>query len=114
MTTFVKVRAPGHGRHLVIWFAVACVAALALRVIYVHDKSWEYRLVPSSTPPKVGFHDRDYSRGADLETVDTGFVRSGQTMGGGVIYAPTGYPTATVIDVVDGHRVVEYSLMGGP
>jgi hypothetical protein len=90
------------------------VVALALRVIYVHDKTWEYRLLPSSTPPKVGYHGRDYSRGAVRARADAGFVRSGKTMGGGVIYAPSGYRTATVIDVVDGHRVVAYDLMGGP
>ena len=97
-----------------IWFAVACVAALALRVSYVHDKTWEYRLIPSSTPPKVEYLDRDYKRGLARAQVFDSFVRSGETMGGGTIYAPNDSRTATVIEVVDGHRVVEYELMGGP
>jgi hypothetical protein len=101
-------------RHVAIWLALAVLAALAVRVVYVHDKTWEYRLFPSATPPKVGYLDRDYTRGNDLTRVEAGLVRSGQTMGGGIIYAPTGTRTATVIDVVDGHRVVKYGLMGGP
>jgi hypothetical protein len=120
MTTVVRLRGSSRARRIAVWLAVALVAlvallaALAARVIYVHDKTWEYRLFPSATPPKVGYHDRDYSRGSDLPRVEAGLVRSGETMGGGVIYAPTGSRTATVIDVVDGQHVVEYSLMGGP
>ena len=38
----------------------------------------------------------------------------GRTAGGGLIYAPPGTLTPTVIDVVDGDRIVEYALMGGP
>ncbi|MFZ2016818.1 MAG: hypothetical protein WAV00_23630 [Nocardioides sp.] len=90
------------------------MAALALRVLYVHDKTWEYRLFPSSTPPKVAHDHRDNERGEDVARVDAGFVRRGETMGGGLVYAPTGPRTATVIDVTDGHRVIEYGLMGGP
>jgi hypothetical protein len=109
------VRGPASRLRIVaIWLAVACLAGLAVRVMYVHDKTWEYRLFPSSTPPKVHYQDRDYSRGSDQPRLDAGFVRSGETMGGGVVYAPAGPRTATVIDVVDGHRIIEYSLMGGP
>jgi hypothetical protein len=114
MTTVVRSRGSSRARRVAIWLALALVATLAVRVIYVHDKTWEYRLFPSSTPPKVAYHARDYTRGDAKAKVDAGFVRSGTTMGGGVIYAPTGYRTATVIDVVDGRRVVAYDLMGGP
>jgi hypothetical protein len=82
--------------------------------MYVHDKTWEYRLSPSTTPPKVPYDQRDYQRRDEVAKVETGFVRSGKAMGGGLIYAPTGHGTATVIDVADGRRVVEYDLMGGP
>jgi hypothetical protein len=99
MTTVVRQRATRRGRRITIWFTLACVAALALRVMYVHDKTWEYRLFPTSTPPKVGYHSREYSKGDVRAKVDAGFVRSGTTMGGGVIYAPSGYRTATLIDV---------------
>lgn len=91
--------------------------ALAARLRYVHDKTWEYSLFPSSTPPKVVFGQRDYSRDDYITkvAVPPDFVRSGQTMGGGAIYAPPERAYApTVIDVVDGPRTVEYSLMGGP
>jgi hypothetical protein len=114
MTTVVRQQPTRRGRQVAIWFTLACVVTLAVRVIYVHDKTWEYSIFPSSTPSKVGYHARDYSRGADQARVDAGFVRSGKTMGGGVIYAPSGYRTATVIDVAAGHRVVAYDLMGGP
>lgn len=101
-------------RGVVIGFVVVLVAAPALRVIYVHDQTWEYGLLPSSTPPKVVYDHRDYERGEDVARVDPGFVRRGETMGGGLVYAPSGSRAATVIDVTDGHRVVEYGLMGGP
>jgi len=114
MTTVVRLRGSSRARRIAIWLAVAFVVVLAGRVIYVHDKTWEYRVFPSATPPKVGYDDRNYSRGSELPRIEAGLVRSGETMGGGVIYAPTGSRTATVIDVVDGQHVVEYSLMGGP
>lgn len=101
-------------RPVLMGSVVALAAALVFRVIYVHDRTWEYRLFPSSTPPKVAYDQRNYQRGDVVANVETGFVRTGKTMGGGLIYAPTGHRTSTVIDVVDGRRVVEYSLMGGP
>lgn len=114
MTTPVQPRLSTRPRRVLIGCAVVVVAALAWRVMYVHDKTWEYRLFPSSTPPKVAYDQREYQRGNEIAKVETGFARSGKTMGGGLIYAPTGYRTATVIDVADGARVVEYGLMGGP
>ena len=112
----MRSRAARRRRELATWVAVACLATLAVRVTYVHDKSWEYRLYPSSTPPKVVYRDRDYRRSetAPRVRVEAGLVVRGKTMGGGIIYATAGDLTATVIDVVDGHRVVEYGLMGGP
>ena len=113
----VPVRRPGW----VIWVAVACMgalvlslAAVGLRLWHVHDETWEWRLNPSATPPKVAYRDRDYSRSAEAAQISQGFVRSGETMGGGTIYAPPGPRTTTAIDVVDGDRVVEYGLLGGP
>ena len=110
----MRLRGSSRARRLAIGLAVAVAAALAARVVYVHDKTWEYRVFPSATPPKVGYDDRDYTRGRSLPRIVVGLVRSGETMGGGVIYVPTGSGTATVVVVVDGHHVVEYSLMGGP
>jgi hypothetical protein len=101
--------------------AVVCTAALllsllagGLRVWHVHDETWQWRLNPSATPPKVTYRDRDYSRGADAAQISQGFVRSGETMGGATIYAPAKPRTTTAIDVVEGDRVVVYGLMGGP
>jgi len=80
----------------------------------VHDQTGEYRLVPSGAPPTVGYDQRSYQRGNEVAEVETGFVRSGRTMGGGLVYAPIEEGTPTVIDVADGTRVVEYGLVGGP
>lgn len=114
MTTVVRLRASSSARRITIWFAIACMAAVALGVVYVHDRTGDGGLFPTGAPPKVVYHDRDYSRGADVASVGAGFARTGQTMGGGVIYAPSGSRTPTVIDVVVAHRSVEYGLVGGP
>ena len=63
---------------------------------------------------KVQFLDRDYLRGSETTAVEPGFVRRGETHGGGTIYTTPGALTPTVLDVVDGDRVLTYELMGGP
>jgi len=107
-------------RHVAIWLALAVLAALAVRVVYVHDKTWEYRLFPSATPPKVGYLDRDYTRGNDLTRVEAGLVRSGQTMKVSV-QAPAevegpidrGARLGRAVVSVDGQRAASVPLLAG-
>ena len=97
-----------------VGLAVVCAVALGLRVWHVHDETWDWRLLPAAAPAKVQFSGRDYARGAETSEVEPGFVRRGETAGGGTVYTTPGHLTPLVLDVVDGSRVVTYSLMGGP
>jgi hypothetical protein len=90
------------------------LVAVGLRLASVHEATWEWGLRPSATPLKLSFQDRDYRRGSTVDQVEAGLRRAGETSGGGVVYATSGPFTPTVIDVVDGDRVVVYELLGGP
>jgi hypothetical protein len=109
----MTTRRPRAARWAIRVLAV-CTTLLALRAWHVHDETWDWRLSPAAAPTKVQFLDRDYSRGSDATAVEPGFVRRGETDGGGTIYTTPGPLTPTVLDVVDGDRVVTYELMGGP
>jgi|tagenome__1003787_1003787.scaffolds.fasta_scaffold19647358_2 hypothetical protein len=99
---------------------ISVIVVLGLLVVadlmYVHSKTWEWRLTPSATPLLVTFSDRDYRKAAGQTAGAVTGQPAGRTFGGGVIYAeksPQG-TVPTVIQVRSGRRVVEYALMGGP
>lgn len=104
-------------RVVVVGLALATVTALVgagIRLDQVHDYGWEWTLVPSAAPPKVEYDGRDYDRGGERDSVPDGAVASGETMGGGTIYAFADPGTQTIIYVADGEDVWTYGLLGGP
>ncbi len=106
------------GRRLIgaVGAFVIVVAAVALiQMARVHLESWEWRLAPSAAPPKVHFADRDYTRGSPKPSVPPGYVKRGETRGGGLIYTwSTGGEPQVILYVRAGRGVWPYALMGGP
>ena len=95
---------------------VGIALVLGGRLVRVHDKTWEWTLRPSATPPKVVVFDRAYRRSNGPPSDPTDADRPvGRTPGGGLILAqrPDPYvPTAIWVRGPDGLRA--YALMGGP
>ena len=96
--------------------AVLVAAGLLGRLWYVHDRSWDWSLMFSATPPRIQFAERDYVRGnADMALPETAVV-VGRTLGGGVILSDR-WPAPSVPGVIwvrDGQSTVTYALSGGP
>ena len=101
---------------LVAALALLMVAGLLGRLAYVHDRTWDWSLTISATPPKIQFADRTYLRSTADITVPVGAVDVGRTLGGGVILSDQ-WPAPHmpgVIWVRDGVRTATYALSGGP
>ena len=98
----------------VLLVVLVLVAGLGVRVWLVHDQTWDWRLNPKAAPAKVVYEGRDYRPGGDVARLENGVERDGRTSGGGIIYATPGDLTSMVIYVIDGDRIVEYVVMGGP
>lgn len=99
---------------------LVCVALAALlvagRLVWVHDRTWEWTLRPSATPPKVVVFDRDYRRSDTVDdVVPADAVRVARTPGGGVVLAQQPRPyVPTVVWVRGPGGTRSYALMGGP
>lgn len=93
---------------------LAGLAGVGLRLDQVHEYGWEWTLSPSEAPPKVRFQDRDYQREEKEPRVPDGWVRRGETLGGGDIFVPGEDTTPVVLSVRSDDGVWGYALMGGP
>jgi hypothetical protein len=113
------MRSPSTYRRLSagLLLVVAVALVLGVRLFQVHDQTWEWRLQPSATPPKVRFENRDYRResGQPLAAPAAGAAEVGTTSAGTPLYAVsngTHAPTGVYARAQRGF--VSYSLMGGP
>ena len=100
----------------VVTLALLLAAGLLGRLWYVHDRTWDWSLTISATPPKIQFADRNYLRSTADMAVPVGAVDVGRTLGGGVILSdqwPAPYMPG-VIWVRDGVKTSTYALSGGP
>jgi hypothetical protein len=110
--TRARVRVIG----LLAAIAVLLAGLVGVRLVRIHDETWEWTLTPSAASPKIEFADRSYLWGSVVPSAPQEATAVGRTAGGGVIlsdhwpapYVPTG------VWVVDGPRVIQYSLSGGP
>jgi hypothetical protein len=99
---------------------LALVALLAVglvgRLWYVHDRTWDWSLVPAAAPLRIQFAERNYIRSTIDEATPAAAVEVGHTLGGGVILSdewPAAYMPG-VIWVRDGAKTSTYALSGGP
>ena len=103
-----------------LWLVLGLVACgLAVRLVQVHDQTWEWRLMPRPLPAKVMFHDRTYTCCGDtLTALPDGVELVGHTPGGAELYTEPPGPgdPSTVMGLYarDGNRIVVYGLLGGP
>ena len=70
---------------LLLTLALLLAVGLLGRLWYVHDRTWDWSLAISATPPKIQFADRTYLRSTADMTVPVGAVDVARTLGGGVI-----------------------------
>ena len=63
--------------------ALALLLAVGLlgRLWYVHDRTWDWSLTISATPPKIQFADRTYLRSTADMAVPVGAVDVGRRLG---------------------------------
>jgi hypothetical protein len=103
-------------RTVLVVLGVLLLAAVLAggRVAYVRSAYGEWRLSPSSSPPRLSFEGRDYRRGSPMTGVPGGEVVVGH-VGGGDLYGPGRRPFApTVLALRTSGGVTSYSLAGGP
>ena len=86
------------------------------RLWYVHDRTWDWSLAISATPPRIQFAERHYIRSTVDQALPATAVDVGRTECGGVILSdhwPATYMPG-VIWVRDGEKIATYALSGGP
>jgi hypothetical protein len=95
--------------------AVALIA-LGVRLVHVHEATWEWTLRPSAAAPLLAYGDRDYKRSRPDPGVEPSFERIGTSLGGGAVFGPPlPHENAPVyLQVRDGDVVYGYVLLGGP
>jgi hypothetical protein len=106
-----------------VWVAALAAAIVVLlaglvgvRLVHIHDETWEWTLTPSAASPKIEFADRTYLRDSLELSGLIGRKPVGRTAGGGVILSDH-WPAPSVpteVWVVDGAHAVHYTLSGGP
>ncbi|MFC6007388.1 hypothetical protein [Angustibacter luteus] len=109
MTVVWRYRKP-----LALTLLSVLVCCLALRLVWVHDRTWEWRLQPRAIPEKIMVQQRSYTVGETLTTLPAGVHLVGHDPGGAELYAyeTSGLPTG--LYAKDGARIVSYGLLGGP
>lgn len=102
---------------------VGLVVVLAGWLLWVHQQTGEFRLVPAAAPPDLHEYGRLYHRGDTRQAAPTRNIQViDHTAGGGVVLGPRhiatkGAPSAvvpTVLWVRDGPTIWTYALSGGP
>jgi hypothetical protein len=102
-------------RGLAVLVILGILGGSVARLVYVHEHTWEWSLVPSATTPKLEFAHRSYLPAAEQPEAPPGWSVQGRTMGGGIILAPpTGPYVPTVIYVKSAGHLTGYGLSGGP
>ena len=107
------------GRVVCAGALVLVAAALGLRMWFVHEQTWDWRLWPREVPGKVQFAGRDYNCGdrahpvsPEEEHLVAGMGVQGTTAGGAQILAPSPEAGITIgVKATNGTYVC--SLMGG-
>lgn len=91
------------------------VTAVLIVLFQVHQATADWW--PSAVPTRVQYEDRDFTCGnthTEARPADiAGMVPRGRTIGGGVIYAPTGFLLPDGIAVRDGNTYYFCPLSGG-
>jgi hypothetical protein len=87
----------------------AVVAAVLATQVHQHFGEW--RLWPSSTPPKLLFGGREYRRGTTVPAIPPGELPLDH-LAGGELYGPGG-ATPTVVELKTTDGVTQYSLAPG-
>lgn len=91
------------------------VLLVVARLVHVHDQYWEWRLSPSSSPPKIEVAGRDYRRASPVLSRDPGLARVARVADNEAVWAPAGDPrTPTVVVLQAPGGDIGYVLMGGP
>ena len=95
---------------------VVVVAGVVLfRLVQVHEETWEWRLTPSATPPKLHVLSRDYQREDRNQAPPSSARWLGMTPGGSPMLGETVRSYAPTVIWVKSHQAFEvYTLMGGP
>jgi hypothetical protein len=110
--TRARVRAMG----LVAAIVLPFLCLLGVRLVQVHSETSEWTVTPSAASPKIEFADRSYLRNSVVPSAPQEAIAVGRTAGGGVVLSdhwPAPY-VPTAVWVVDGPRVFQYTLSGGP
>lgn len=83
-------------------------------VVQVHEHYGEWRLWPSSRPPKLVYGDREYRKADTVDDVEPGDVVLDH-VAGGELYGPrSSRYDPTVLELKTPEGVTRYSLVGGP
>jgi len=106
-------------RAAVVAVLVACVVVAGLvRVVQIRIVDGHWALQPSASPTQLMFNGRDYhrsraaSRAAD--NMPAGEALLGHAAGGVLYGSQSSSSDRTVLFLVQGDHVTEYSLAGGP
>ncbi len=115
-------RRPAVGRRFalaVVILGAVLIVVVGIRLVQVHDQTWDWRLTSSATPTKLEFGGRDYLRDGSPPNQPLGAVQEvGRTNGGGLVLLPSlaveWHLTPMWLIVEAAGQQVSYSLIGGP
>ena len=106
---------------IVAWALVALLsitlAALAGRIWYVHEQTWQWAVQPTEYTPLLKYNDRSYTMGDGMTPPPKDAVSVGWTMGGGemlVAKADVGKEFVTSVWVRGDAGTLSYGVTGGP
>lgn len=97
---------------------VVVAGAVGVRLEHVHEETGQWGLLAwAAAPARISTLDRSYDRSRQApETSAAGYVREGETKGGGTILVPAepvGIPLVVYVRDRQG-RLWTYGLVGGP
>jgi hypothetical protein len=78
-------------RRVVLTVVALMIVVIGIRLVQVHDQTWEWRLGASAAPTKLQFGGRDYLRDASAPNPQLlGAVKvGGRASGGGLVLVPS-------------------------
>jgi hypothetical protein len=100
----------------VLAVVVIVAGVVVVRLVQVHQETWEWRLTPSATPPKLHVLSRDYRREDRYQAPPAAATwLGGGTPGGALVLGETVRSLPPTVIWVKSHQAFEvYTLMGGP
>jgi hypothetical protein len=99
----------------VLAVVVIVAGIVVVRLFQIHQETWEWRLTPSATPPKLHVLSRDYRREHRYQAPPSAASWLGMTPGGSPMLGETVRSFAPTVIWVKSHQAFEvYTLMGGP